>query len=144
MRKIFDNPTTRATLLFIAMGAMATAADAGAALAESGGIAKEMVSGVIIAFKWVLAFSPIWSAWFFASKMKEYLENKEEQGQHEPKAQKVFKIIAAVVIGIIAAYLLIGILAKVFIGLDFNEAWTKIVTDVWGTLTGLGQGGGGA
>lgn len=110
-------------------------------LADSGTEAKGLVSAVIKAFIWALAFVPVWSAWYFASKMKEHLENKEEQGQYEPKAAKNFKIVMAVIIGIVAAYLVIGIFAKVFLNMEFNEAWITIVAGVWNDLTGLGSAG---
>jgi len=100
-------------------------------LSQSGVEAKGLFKAVIGAFQWAIAFLPLWSAWFFSSKMKEYLENKEEQGQYEPKAQKNFKIVMAIIVGIIAAYLVIGIMSKVFMGITFTEAWTKFVTDVW-------------
>lgn len=106
-------------------------------LSQSGTEAKGLFTSVIQAFQWGIAFVPLWSAWFFSSKMKEYLENKEEQGQYEPKAQKNFKIVMAIIVGIIAAYLVIGIMAKVFVGQGFNEAWTKFVTDVWKSFFGI-------
>jgi len=106
-------------------------------LSESGAEAKTLFTSVIQAFQWAIAFVPIWSAWFFSSKMKEYLENKEEQGQYEPKAQKNFKIVMAIIVGIIAAYLVIGIMSKVFVGIGFTDAWEKFVTDVWKTLLNI-------
>jgi hypothetical protein len=107
-------------------------------LGSSGEEAQKVVTIVIQAFKWALAFMPVWSGWYFAGKMKEYLENKEEQGQYEPKAQKNFKIVGAVIIGIIAAYLIIGIIAKVFLGMGFGEAWGEIVVAPWVKLFGVG------
>jgi len=114
-----------------------TSTSAHQGLTASGTEAKGLVSSVIQSFKWALAFIPIWSGWYFAGKMKEYLENKEEQGQYEPKAQKNFKIVGAVVVGIIAAYLIIGILAKVFLDLSFADSWQKIVVDTWKALFGV-------
>ena len=118
----------------MALPAFLVAASGTDGLSDAGTEAKTLVTKVIQAFQWAIAFLPLWSAWFFSSKMKEYLENKEEQGQYEPKAQKNFKIVAAIIVGVIAAYLVIGILSKVFTGTDFTTSWEKLVMDVWKNL----------
>ena len=152
MKNIFKKPGAKILFIFVAMIGLTalasasggTGAAAGTAsssvsggLSSSGATAKTLVENVIQAFIWALAFLPVWSAWFFASKMKDYLENKEEQGQYEPKATKVFKIVAAIIVGIIGAYLLIGIMSKVFMDMTFADSWTKFVTDVWKSLAGV-------
>lgn len=121
----------RAVLMLLVLGATAYGAEEFAKLNEAGEGAQNVVGGVIKAFFWVLAFTPVFGAWFFSSKIKEYLENKEEQGQYQPKATKNFMIVSAAVVGVLAAFLLIGILGKVFFGWTFAEAWTNVVTVVW-------------
>ena len=115
----------------ILLGTGAIGAEEFRELEDSGTGAKEVVGGVIKTFFWVLAFTPVFGAFFFTSKMKAYLENKEEQGQYQPKATKNFLLVAASVIGVLAAFLLIGILGKVFFNWTFTEAWTNVVTVVW-------------
>ena len=136
------NLLLRGFVIFVAIGtlfAFAAGGQVSNGLSDSDTQAHDLVKAVFTAFAWATAFLPVWSAWFFSSKMKEHLENKEETGQYEPKYTKVFKIVMALIVGIIAAYILIGIIGKVFFGhATFNDSWTKFVTTPWSNLVTFG------
>jgi len=103
-------------------------------LNKSGGQAYGATKGAVGAFNWVLAFLPVGMAWYFAGRVKEYLENKEEQGQYQPKATKNFMIVGASLAGILAGFILIGLFGAVFLDKSFSDSWQLIVVDTWKDL----------
>jgi|GEM_PF-2218299 hypothetical protein len=85
-------------------------------------------------WKWVFGILPFAVAWFIAYKVKDYLEQKDEQagGQTEPKPARYAKIIAGFIAGIIIMFILYGIFGLVFAGqTEFAKGWEIFVTDFW-------------
>ena len=77
---------------------------------------------------------PFAVAWFIAYKVKDYLEQKDEQagGQTEPKPAGYAKIVAGFIAGIIIMFILYGIFGLVFAGqTEFAKGWEIFVTDFW-------------
>jgi Mn2+/Fe2+ NRAMP family transporter len=106
-------------------------------LTGSAGDAKSTVQGAIASVLWILALLPIGVATFAAAKMKEHLENKEEQNQHEPKWMKFTKLISAFMGGLLVSFLVLGIFGKILLGLTFSETWTNLVVNFWAGVTTL-------
>jgi len=117
--------------LAILGGTSAIAADTFSQMQDNAEGVNNIMGVLVKAFQFILAFTPIFGAWFFSSKVKEYLENKEEQGQYQPKATKNFMIVSAAVIGVLAAYLFVGIIGKVFVNKIFEDSWQFFVASVW-------------
>lgn len=120
-----------ASLVLLPVAAMAAAGDQFQALEDSGASAKGAVQGAIKSVIWVISLLPVGIGAFAAMKMKEHLENKEEQNQHEPRWMKFGKIIFAFAGGVLITYILFGIIGKVFMDLTFADAWETFVTDFW-------------
>lgn len=117
--------------LVVLGGTSAVAADTFAKMQDNAEGINNIMGVLVKAFQFVLAFTPIFGAYFFSSKVKEYLENKEEQGQYQPKATKNFMIVSAAVIGVLASYLFVGIIGKVFVNKPFEDSWQFFVASVW-------------
>lgn len=118
-------------LLSFPLVAMAAAGDNFAELEQSGDAAKGAIQGVLKHVIWLTALFPVGLGVFSGMRMKEHIENKEEQSQHEPKWMKNGKIVAAFAGGILIAFILIGVFGKIFMGLTFSVAWGKFVINFW-------------
>jgi preprotein translocase subunit SecG len=96
--------------------------------------AKGAIVGLLKTITWLVAFFPVAVAGFFAFKMKEHIENKEENNQNEPKWIKNGKIISAFAGGVLIAYIIVGIFGSVFMDANMNDSWKSLVTDFWKQL----------
>ena len=103
------------------------------ALSEAGEQAKGTAVGAIKSWIWLAGFIPFGIATWVTWKLKEHLEQKDEQagGQTEPKASRYIKLIGAFIIGVIVTYILLGVFAKVFAGKNYEESWNFFVRDFW-------------
>ena len=111
--------------------------DAGEGLKElntAGEEGRTTFVNAIKGWKWVFGILPFAIAIGIAYKVKDYLEQKDEQagGQTEPKASRYAKIVAAFIAGIIIMFILYGIFGLVFAGqTEFSAGWRIFVTDFW-------------
>lgn len=106
------------------------------ALNEAGRRAKGTAVGAIQSWVWLAGFIPFGVATWVTWKLKEHLEQKDEQagGQTEPKASRYIKLIGAFIIGVIVTYILLGVFGMVFAGKGYAETWKFFVTDFWGKI----------
>lgn len=100
-------------------------------LEEAIGWAKEAIQGIIANSFWLLAIIPVGAAGYSWKIMKEYLENKEETSQFEPKWQKNGKLIVAALGGVVVTFLTYGIFGAIFFGKGFMETWELLVVRFW-------------
>ena len=103
------------------------------ALNEAGKEAKGTAVGAIRSWIWLVGFVPFGVATWVTWKLKEHLEQKDEQagGQTEPKASRYIKLIGAFIVGVIVTYILLGVFGKVFAGVGYEESWNFFVKDFW-------------
>ena len=103
------------------------------ALSEAGEQAKGTVVGAIKSWIWLAGFIPFGIATWVTWRLKEHLEQKDEQagGQTEPKASRYIKLIGAFIIGVIVTYILLGVFAKLFAGKEYEDSWNFFVRDFW-------------
>ena len=116
------------------------------ALNEAGKQAKGTAVGAIRSWVWLVGFVPFGIATWVTWKLKEHLEQKDEQagGQTEPKASRYIKLIGAFIIGVIVTYILLGVFGKIFADQDYAVSWKFFVEDFWKQiLTGQEQGANG-
>lgn len=103
------------------------------------GAGDEAKSATIAAMKswlWLLGLLPLGVAGFITLKVKDYLEQKDEQGggQSEPKWSRQLKLVITFIASVIICYVVLGIFAKVFAGVDFGATWDKFVVGFWSQL----------
>ena len=123
--------------VFLMLFGLAAAAMAGqdfTQLNTAGTSSKESTQGVIKSWLWVASLFPLGIGGFLVSKVKEYQERQEEQGQYEPKVAKYTKLIGAFIGGILITFLLYGILGTVFFNKGFGEMWQILVVDFYSGL----------
>ena len=103
------------------------------ALNEAGEQAKSTAVGAIRSWVWLVGFVPFGIATWVTWKLKEHLEQKDEQagGQTEPKASRYIKLIGAFIIGVIVTYILLGVFGKIFADQDYAVSWKFFVEDFW-------------
>ena len=101
------------------------------ALNEAGEQAKSTAVGAIRSWVWLVGFVPFGIATWVTWKLKEHLEQKDEQagGQTEPKASRYIKLIGAFIIGVIVTYILLGVFGKIFADQDYAVSWKFFVED---------------
>jgi heme/copper-type cytochrome/quinol oxidase subunit 2 len=108
------------------------AADNFSAMEESASKSKGATQGTIKSWLWVFALIPIGVASYMTWKMKEYIENKEEQGQYEPKWTKNTKLIGAFAGGLFIMYIVYGIIGIVIFGqASLGDGWDKLFVPFW-------------
>lgn len=95
------------------------------------GAGDEAKSATIAAMKswlWLLGLLPLGVAGFITLKVKDHLEQKDEQGggQSEPKWSRQLKLVITFIASVIICYVLLGIFAKVFAGVGFEQLLQKI------------------
>lgn len=107
-------------------------------LNNAGATAQTTVVKAVEGWRWLLGIVPLGVAGFLAFKMKEYLEQKDEQsgGQSEPKFSRYGKIIAAFIGGIVITYIVFGVLGTVFANKGFGDMWELLVVDFWKQIFG--------
>lgn len=103
------------------------------------GAGDEAKSATIAAMKswlWLLGLLPLGVAGFITLKVKDYLEQKDEQGggQSEPKWSRQLKLVITFIASVIICYVVLGIFAKVFAGVGFGQTWDKFVVGFWSQL----------
>ncbi|MBD3823000.1 MAG: hypothetical protein IE916_00630 [Epsilonproteobacteria bacterium] len=133
-RRLSENKLLVFFALFMLSSVAAMAASGDASITGTGENAKTEVGAIIRAVIWVGAFIPIGLPLWAMSKVKDWLANKEEQGQYEPKIMKMSKIAAAGFAGLAFSYLILGFFGGVLVGLSFSESWSMFVTDHWSSF----------
>lgn len=121
-------------------------------LGGAGDAAREATITAIKGWIWLLGFLPLGVAGFVTLKVKNYLEQKDEQnprsvlikkveqkdeqggGQTELKWSCYMKLIATFVAVVIITYIVLGVFAKVFAGKDFADSWQFFVVNFWSQL----------
>ena len=122
----------------LATGAGVGATDAGfTGLEDSGESAKATATGLVTAFKWILALIPIWPATVYYGKMKDWLDDQDQTSQTKPKPVRILYLVGAVAGGIVGTYIVYGIFGMVFLNQGFNQTWIDIVATVWRSLFSL-------
>ena len=97
-------------------------------LAGAGDEAKAATIAAMKRWMWLVGFLPLGVAGIITLKVKDYLEQKDEQGggQSEPKWSRQLKLIITFIASVIICYVVLGIFAKVFGGADFGQLLQKI------------------
>lgn len=101
---------------------------------NAGESAKSSTQGMIAAWIWVLALIPVGIGAVAAFKMREHLDQKEEQNQHEPKPMRYAKVAGAFLVGIAISFIVYGVFGTIFLGKTFSETWGVIVLPFWNAL----------
>ena len=126
--------------IFALFGLFVVSAFAGTAqldaLGEAGANAEAEAVNAIKSWKWLISLLPLGIAGFVTLKVKDHLEQKDEQGggQTEPKWSRYLKLVATFVAMVIIVYVVLGVFAKVFANVDFGTAWQTFVVDFWSKI----------
>ena len=127
----------RALFLIAALFIGASSVWAGAdftQLNDAGANSKTAVQGAIKGWMWVTALLPLGVSLFLFTKVKDWQERQEEQGQYQPKVAKYFSLILAAIGGIVIMYIVYGLFGMVFAGKDFSASWSSFVMDFYKSL----------
>jgi len=126
MRKVF-----LLLLGLMVVGTAAFAANDFTQMTDAGGNAKETVQGTIAAWLWITALLPLGVSITLFFVVKDWQEQKEEQGQTQPKIAKYMSLLGAVIAGILIMYIVYGLIGVVFADKTFSEMWTTLVVDFY-------------
>jgi len=128
------------TIFLIAIAVLMMSIDATAEefqqLSGAGASGKQVVQESIKAWMWGAALIPLAFAGFLFSKVKEYQERQEEQGQYQPKVSKYAGLVGAIVGGVLIVYVAYGVIGAVFFDKTFTEMWNALVVDFFQSLIG--------
>lgn len=125
-------PSLALAILALFFGATEFAMAAGdASIKSAGEDTKKQVGIIIQAFIWVAAFSPLIGPGYLIREKLKDLDEKKSTDQYPSKPMRIFQVVGAGIIGLVAAYLLVGALGKILAGFTWEDSWKTFVTEFW-------------
>lgn len=121
-------------IALLALASSAFAAGEFSQLTDAAGDGKETIQQTIGAWMWVSALIPFGLAFFLFSKVKDYQERQEEQGQYQPKVAKYVSLVGAIIGGFIIMYIIYGLFGAAFFDKSFSEMWEALVMDFFSSI----------
>ena len=125
-------PSLALAMMALFFGATEFAMAAGdATIASAGDDSKKQVGIIIQAFIWVAAFSPLIGPGYLIREKLKDLDEKKSSDQYPSKPMRIFQVVGAGIIGLVAAYFLVGAFGKILAGFTWEESWKTFVTEFW-------------